>query len=128
MADITLTPQESEEIFLNAMCNALGTNYWEGYGIRVITDGEQYKKAEQDLSSPAWEDILMQILRNGGQLEVRDDEGYGEIIAKITIDDVHQKVSQAPQWALLQIADESDDAETADVILQTVFFGEVIYG
>jgi hypothetical protein len=126
--EIKLTPQESEETFFNAMCNALGTNYWEGYGIRVITDGEQYAKAKQDLSSPAWEDVLMQILRNGGQLEVKDDEGYGEIIASIKLEDVHEKVGKAPLWALLEVLGENDDANTADVILQTVFFGEVVYG
>lgn len=128
MADIILTNEQSEEIFGNAMCNAIGTNYWEGYSIRVITDGEQYKKAQQDLVNPAWEDILIQILKNGGHLEVRDDDGYGEILASIKLEDVHEKVSKAPQWALLQVLEETDDVITADVILQTVFFGEIVYG
>jgi hypothetical protein len=128
MAQIIFTAEESEQVFLDAMCNVLGTNYWEGYAIRVITDGEQYKQAERDLSNPAWEDILMQILKNDGHLEVRDDDGYGEVIATIKLKDVHEKVSRAPQWALLEVLEENDDANTADVILQTVFFGEVIYG
>ena len=40
----------------------------------------------------------------------------------------HDKVQNAPAERILEMANENDDADTADVILQSVFFGEVIYG
>ena len=46
----------------------------------------------------------------------------------ITINDVHAKVQTTDSRHLLDMINEQDDAITADVILQTVIYGEVIFG
>ena len=127
---IILTPQESEEYFYNALCNGLG--YIQGYGLYIVPKKSEYEQAKLSLEtlkpneSICYEDILMQILRGGGQLNLYDEEGEEHNI--ITLKDVHERVSNTEFSHLVDMIEERDDAVTSDVILQTTFLGEVIYG
>ena len=129
---IILTPQESEEYFYNALCN--GLEYVQNYGLDLKYDPSEYKRAKMDLlhvnkdGDWCFEDVLMQMLKNGYTLTMVDVEGEGEYTRKITLQDVHSKVANTPLRHLLNMIDETDDAETADVILQTVFFDEIVFG
>jgi hypothetical protein len=128
---ILLTPQESEDFFLNALCN--GLSYFDGYGLELTYKNLDYRKASetlraQSISAPAWEDILMQILRQGDTLRIVDHECDGEYSRDITLDMVHDRVRNAPQEHLMNMYNEDDDAETADVILQWVAYQEIIFG
>jgi hypothetical protein len=131
---ITLTPQEAESHFYNALCNGLG--YIGDYGLELTYDDADYKAAKQnilkdrtaaDISVVCYEDILMQILRDGKSLTLVDNEG-GEDPAEITILHIHERVAKTPLRHLMDAINENDDAETADVILQTVFLGDIVYG
>jgi hypothetical protein len=130
---IVLTPQESEEIFFSALCNAHGTGYMDGYGLELKWHDKSYEQAKQRLKergeSPCQEDILLEILRGGGHLTYFDIEGgVGEEPWPINLQDVHDKVCNAPARNILKFIEQEDDAEDADVILQTVFMGEVMFG
>ena len=127
---ITLTPQESEEYFYNSLCNAL--DYIQGYGIVLKTKQAQYEAAKQALNNKGntfcYEDVLMEILRQNGTLKLKDIEGEGAMDAEITLADVHERVQQTPLVHLVAMINETDDAETADVIIQTTFYKEIIFG
>lgn len=124
---IILTPQESEDFFLNALCN--GLSYIDGYGLELTYNEDAYNKAKQTLrQGVAWEYILMQILRQGDTLRIVDHECDGEYSRDITLADVHTHVPTAPMSRLLDMYNEDDDAETADVILQWVAYQEIIFG
>lgn len=127
---ITLTPQESEEFFYNSLCNAL--DYIQGYGIVLKTKQDQYETAKQALKNkgdtPCYEDVLMEILRQNGKLKLKDIEGEGAMDAEITLADVHERVQQTPLTHLVAMINETDDAETADAIIQTTFYKEIIFG
>jgi hypothetical protein len=130
--EITLTQKESEEHFFNALCN--GLSYVEsGYGLELVYDNALYKQTKELLekinpkSSVCYEDILMAILKDGGSLSLQDNEGDEELHT-ITLKDVHERVQKTPTRHLMDAINERDDAATADVIIQTVFLGEVIYG
>jgi hypothetical protein len=127
---ITLTPQESEEYFYNSLCNAL--DYIQGYGIVLKTKQAQYDAAKQSLknkgNTPCYEDVLMEILRQNGTLKLKDIEGEGAMDAEITLADVHERVQQTPLEHLVAMINETDDAETADVIIQTCFYKEIVFG
>jgi hypothetical protein len=130
--EIKLTHEESEEYFYNALCNEGGQ--LNGYGIELDYSKEDYKNAKLSWvsknpeSSACIEDILMEILRNGGQLTLNDIEGEGDNTKSITLKDVHERVQKAPLSHLVNMINEEDDAETADVILQTVFLEEIVFG
>jgi len=123
---ILLTPEESEKFFYNSLCNGLG--YFESYGLELMWDKKDYDKARKKLKSPCFEDVLLQILKDGKTLSVKDHECDGEYDRVIDLKDVHEKVQTTDSRWLLQMEHEEDDATTADCILQTVFFGEIVFG
>jgi hypothetical protein len=87
-----------------------------------------YKAARKKLDSPCFEDVLLQILKDGKPLKIVDHGCDGEYNRTITLKDVHEKVQTTDAKWLLQMEHEEDDAVTADCILQTVFFGEIVFG
>ena len=123
---IILEPAESETYFYNALCNGLGY-ICSGYGLLYDYDNDDYIAARKALENPCIEDVLMQILRDGKTLSLVDEEG-GEDKWTITLADVHERVSNTPTVHLMNMINENDDAETADVILQVVFMKEIIFG
>lgn len=76
---IVLTPQESEEIFHAALCNAESTGHMAGYGLQLRWHEKSYKEAKERLKErgddACQEDILLEILRGGGHLTYFDIEG-----------------------------------------------------
>ena len=122
---ITLTPKESEDYFYNALCNGLG--YVQGYGIGLDYDEIEFGTAKLALKDPCFEDVLMQILRDGGRLTMVDYEGEGDMTRSICLADVHEMVGKTDPKHLLDMVNENDDAVTADVIIQTVFYKELVF-
>jgi len=128
---IQLTTQEAEQHFHNALCN--GLEWISNYGLNLKYDKQKYQEAKATLqtqsptSTICYEDVLMEILKSGGKLTLVDTEGDEESVS-ITISDVHERVSKTPVDHLLNALTENDDAETADVIIQTVFLNDVVYG
>jgi hypothetical protein len=123
---ISLTNELSEEIFYNALCNSL--DYMcSGYGLDLKYKQSDYLKARAKLSSSCFEDVLMQMLKDGIKLGLKDIEG-GEDTVYITLDTIHERVKNVPLDHLLAMIEENDDAETGDVVLQIVFLNEIMYG
>lgn len=131
---VVLTKEESEYMFYSALCNAVGTGYMQGYGLAIKLEPGVYGKTKEvlKLEKPneeiCYEDVLMAVLRNGGILTLEDVEGEGEMTRSITLVDVHKRVQKTPIRHLSDMINKNDDAVTADVVLQTVFFKEVVFG
>jgi hypothetical protein len=131
---IILTAEESEQYFYNALCNGLGY-MCSGYGLSFKYKESNYKSARKNILKNkfdtnevvCFEDVLMQILRDGNTLTLIDEEG-GDESWSVVLDDVHKRVSEAPIDHLVDMLNGNDDAVTADVILQSVFIGEVMFG
>lgn len=123
---ISLTHIESEDYFFNALCN--GLHELGNYGIELDYNEDEYKLSRASLgpNAPCFEDVLMQMLRDGYKLAFTDTEAEETMF--ITMNDVHAKVQTADSRHLLDMINERDDAVTADVILQTVIYGEVVFG
>lgn len=123
---VLLTNWKSEVLFFDAMCNAL--DYMESsYGISVCYDEDDYDKAKGVLTNPCYEDVLMQILRQGDKLRIRDLEGNcGSAV--ITLQHVHDRVCNTPLQHLCDALMDNGDATTSEVILQTVYYNEIIFG
>ena len=128
--NINLTHEESEAHFYNAICNGLGELRY--YDLELDYDNKEYKAAKQQLSDKqpdtqaCWEDVLMEMLRSGNTLWIVDQNDSER--HPITLDLVHERVQQTPVNHLMNAINENDDATTADCIIQTVIYGDVIYG
>jgi hypothetical protein len=103
-----------------------------GYGLSLDYDENHYFTARKNLQekklSTCFEDVLMQILRDGGSITLIDEECDGEYTKSITMKDVHERVAKTPIKHLTDAITENDDAVTADVIIQTVFYEDIIFG
>lgn len=121
---ITFTHEESQQYFLSAMCNGLG--YICDYDLDIRYNKADYAAAKEKLQSPCWEDVLLQILLDGNSLGLYD--GNDDNTYYITIQDVYNRLPETPIRHLMDMVNEQDDAVTADVILQTIFLNEVVYG
>lgn len=126
---ITLEKKESEKLFHDALCNGHSLAYC---GVKIDYSDKEYAKAKKSLQkkkneSICLEDVWMEILRTGGKLTLVDEEN-GMEPESITLKDVHTKVAKTELRHLLDAINEEGDATTAEVILQTVFYGEVIFG
>lgn len=129
--NVNLTHAESEEYFYNSLCNGLGY-VTSGYGLELDYVSSDYQEAKTKLKETnegiCFEDVLMQILKDGKKLTLIDIEGEDEMTRSITLEDVHDRVPLTPIDFLMEMINEQDDANTADVIIQTVFYNEIIFG
>ena len=97
------------------------------YGLDLRYKEADYKNAKAKLSNPCFEDVIMQMLRDGVRIGLKDIEG-GMGTEYITLDTIHERVKNVPLDHLLDMINENDDATTGDVVLQIVFLNEIIYG
>lgn len=143
---VTLSAEKSEELFHSALCN--GIREFPHYGLQLDYKINAYNKAKKSLQEKinkgivpigvfvlgdekptiCREDIWVEILRNDGELKVIDNENGGEYNRSIKLADVHKRVQRSPMRHLWDAITEEGDAVTADVILQQVFFDDVIFG
>lgn len=126
-----LQKEEIEKIFHNALCD--GCHYLGGYGLSgPEVDNEPYKLAKEKLRKEGkdtyLEDVWMQALKDGAKLTIFDEEGDGENTSSITIQDVYDRVPECRKKELMNIHMEEYDAEDADVLIQYVFFQDIVFG
>jgi len=122
------------DIFKNALCNGLGE--FSGYGLELYYSDNDYDRAKEYLKKNSteqicYEDVLVAILEIGGALQIFDYEGDSEIISCVKLEDMLDNMDLACEKQTehcLDMINEQDDAVTADVILQMVFFKDVIFG
>jgi hypothetical protein len=126
---ITLSKSESEKIFHNSLCNGSQIAY---YGLSIDYKQTEYNKSKKSLEkanqSLCYEDVWMKMLKDGYSLTIVDSEGEGHYTKSIVLADVHARVELTPTRHLMDAINEEDDGDTADVILQTVFFKDIIFG
>ena len=119
---------EAEEMFHDALCN--GLSEISIHGLKIDYSDDDYKKAKDKLStdefSAVYYDVLMQILKDGNKLKLVDEEGDNSW--SITLGDVHGRMSNVDFKHLVDMSYGNDDAVTADVIIQTIFINDVMYG
>lgn len=137
---ILLETAEAENFFYNSLCNGLTELRY--YNLELDYKAADYAAAAKKLKKTGqklpwvkmtgqtvcYEDVLMQILRDGKKLSIIDDGYDGDYSVSITLADVHERVALTPIGHLMDAVNETDDATTADCILQTVFFKEIVFG
>ena len=131
IVSIQLTESFKKEILLNSLCNGLGQ--LQCYGLELSWDDSDYSEAKKSyyertkkISGACYEDILMEILTMGKHLSFLDHET--DEVFYLTMDLALQNLDKLEVERVIQLIDESDDGETADVVLQTCLFGEIVFG
>jgi hypothetical protein len=134
--EILLNEKELKEVLHSALCNGLG--WISGYGLSVKISKEDYASAKDSLKDEDFnvgsinigicmEDVLMKHLENGNALEFYDSEQ--EEYVGFTLEQAKRNLKdEYVTKHIMDMLNENDDAITADCILQTALFGEVIFG
>lgn len=125
---VILEPRESEKIFYNSLCNGHGLAHC---GLSIDVSDSDYNRAKKRLvkrgESICLEDVWMEVLRGGGKLTLVDQNECEDPVS-ITMPLVHERVQTAPIEHLMDALSGHDDGTTAEVILQQVFYQDVIFG
>ena len=140
---IEITQPAVEKMIYCALCNAVGTGYIDGYGIVIDYDEAAYDKAKKKLKefptllmdhsvlvedlTICFEDILLQMLRDGEELKMLDEEEGNEQIGKMTLRSAMSSINSVPGRTISKFLSEQDDAEDGDVLLQYLFLGKLVY-
>ena len=125
---IQLEQQEALDIFHTSLCNVYGSGYFNGYGLEFLWDEDAYMEAKKKLENPCLEDVLLQIIKDGGKLGILDHECDGEYNSFVDLKIITDRMELVSPQNLLNIINEQDDIDDADVVLQTLFYGEVTFG
>lgn len=119
--NITVTDQRREDMIVGALEG--GSNYWYLIGDKASELLLQYGK--EPLSIRFWKAI-----KDGKSIEIHDIETgqkLGEINLK-SIEEGEQLMADKYPSHLLDIVNENDDANTADIWFQLCVLKEVVYG
>jgi hypothetical protein len=128
---IILTDEFKKEILFNSLCNGLG-QICSYYDLQWDVSETFYDEAKKELKEQkpneaiCIEDVLMKVLENGKSVKIVDLEN--EETHYLRLKDSLFKMDKLPIWVINQFLDESDDLDSADVVLQICIFGEVIFG
>jgi hypothetical protein len=126
---VLLTEAEKMSFFHTALCN--GLECLGDYGLEIEFSNVDYMKASKHLKendeSCCYEDVLVQLLKFGNSIVVKDTED-DDLTKEITLATIYERMENVPLQNLLNVLEENDDAEDADIILQTVIYNEIIFG
>jgi len=116
---IKMTVELDRQRVVDTLINALegGSNYW----LSSYSLGSGEDDSEKELQGILNGERTMTVKEND-----RDAKTY-----KVTVKDIEeglQLLASKYPWHLKNLIDESDDAETADVLLQLAALKEVVYG
>jgi hypothetical protein len=127
MPRLLMTRDESLKLFYDALVNALRL-FESAYGFEMVYNSQAYSQARKKLPKDCcFEDVLLQLLKDGGSLTFKDHENDGEYTRSVTYKEIHKRVKKTPLRNLADILTEDGDAYDYDVLIQTVLFQEVIF-
>lgn len=119
------TKRETLKIFHGALCDGLGTLMY--YDLEFTFNDAQYQLSRRKLRKCCYEDVLMQMLKDGFPLRLKDmsdDTRAWTLTMKLLI----KRLPTVDLATLAEAISGEGDSKSADIILQTCFFGKVIYG
>ncbi len=134
-AAITMTSQISDETIRGLLCDAFegGSDSWIKSARYELTDGLTYedfcKNGSQQLSDDYWHPLQLVPLTEGCAVIVKDNEdGLEHRVDRASIHRGLQLMAEKYPDHFADVLSENDDANTGDIFLQLVCFGEVVFG
>lgn len=122
-----ISRQVLEDIFVTALEG--GSNYWyylSDEATKLIRDA--VPKSEDPYLSTA----ILKAIEKGIEVPINDAEDEEEVLGTISLKTMQERLQKLSRsgngGALMAHIKEEGDAETADVVLQYLAFGEIVFG
>ncbi len=125
---LLLTNEEVLEIIYRAFCDG-GISQLNCHGFSLDYNDIDYSEAKKKLNDPCYEDVLVQILRDGKTITFVDIEG-DETNTLLTLETAlkHLSLPNSIKTCVSILNEEDYDAITCDEALQLALFGKVDFG
>ena len=132
--------QNNYKLKLVYLALTTGLTYFPDYGFHLEYNPTEYKQAREALEAGAprpWdsltnticiEDIQTQMLVMGFGLTLVDDEGEGDNTQTLNWELIKKNWHHVTDTIKGEFNDENWDANTADLLMQYILFGEIVYG
>lgn len=116
-----------EDIFVTALEG--GSNYWYFLSEDAV---KKIREAVPKSEDPYLSTSILKAILKGVDVPINDaedeDEVIGEISLKTMLARLQKLADSRNNSALINHIDGNGDADTADIILQYLAFGEIVYG
>lgn len=126
---IQLTSDEQEKFYSSILCN--GLQLLNGCGLALQFNDNEYETAKTQLEeNQCYEDVLLQMLKNGNILKIVDVEGNGEYTKKIEYITDFTIIEGKERFLhfFSEIMNEQDDAWDNFNAMQYILYGDLIFG
>lgn len=123
--NIFFTRRDTLKIFHGALCDGLSALRY--YDLELTFNDTQYQLSRRKLRKCCYEDVLIQMLKDGFPLRLKDmseDTRARTLTFKLLI----KRLPTVDLGTIAKAISGDGDSQSADIILQTCFFGKVIYG
>lgn len=137
---ITATTEEKVKVVYE--CLTTGLPYFVDYGFTLDYNGHEYNKAKKSLdaqkaagtfdnglSSICVEDVQAEMLRMGFTLKFKGGEGNkASHVTPLNLEVIERNWDKVKPEQLLEVMQDNYDALSADIVMQGLLFGDIVYG
>ena len=124
---LKISTEVLEDIFVTALEG--GSNYWYFLSEDAV---KKIREAVPKSEDPYLSTSILKAILKGVDVPINDaedeDEVIGEISLKTMLARLQKLADSRNNSALISHIDGNGDADTADIILQYLAFGEIVYG
>jgi hypothetical protein len=128
---ITINQEIKREVLEDIFVTALegGSNYWYYLSDEAT---KLIRNAVPKSEDPYLSTAILKAIEKGVDVPINDAEHEDEVIGTISLKTMQERLQKlsrsANSDALMAHIKEEGDAETADVVLQYLAFGEIVFG
>ena len=116
-----------EDIFVTALEG--GSNYWYYLSEEAI---KLIRKAVPKSEDPYLSTAILKAIEKGVEVPINDAEDEDEVIGTISLKTMNERLQKLADSknrdALVSHINENGDGDSADIVLQYLAFGEIVYG
>jgi hypothetical protein len=124
---LKISTEVLEDIFVTALEG--GSNYWYFLSEDAV---KKIRDAVPKSEDPYLSTSILKAILKGVEVPINDAENeedvIGEISLKTMLNRLQKLADSKNNSALINHIDGNGDADTADIILQYLAFGEIVYG
>jgi len=125
--NLKISTEVLEDIFVTALEG--GSNYWYFLSEDAV---KKIREAVPKSEDPYLSTSILKAILKGVEVPINDaedeDEVIGEISLKTMLARLQKLADSKNNSALINHIDGNGDADTADIVLQYLAFGEIVYG